>query len=175
MRDGVAGVLLMQVVWGHAWVLNAPISQDLIDQNVLVSSYLEGPKHLDSASSYSSNETTWTYAVYEPPLKYHYLKRPYEVEPKTLVQLPQVTYLDQSGRELHFKSKPLSASDQQKVAVSVFELKLQKGILFAPHPAFAKTDNGELLYSHLSAADLKDKKTPYDFPKTTTTTLNSLT
>ena len=168
MRYGVAAALFLQVGWVHAWVLNAPISQDLIDQNVLVSSYLEGPKHLDSASSYSSNETTWTYAVYEPPLKYHYLKRPYEVEPKTLVQLPEVSYLDQAGRELHFKNQPLSASDQQKVAVSVFELKLQKGILFAPHPAFAKTANGEMLYSHLSPADLKDKKTPYDFPKTET-------
>ena len=37
------------------------------------------PKYLDPASSYSNDETPFTYQVYEPLYGYHYLKRPYEL------------------------------------------------------------------------------------------------
>ena len=96
-RSLALSYLLSPLAVSYAWVMNAPVAQSLIDQNVFVSSYQEDPKHLDSASSYSNNETTWTYSVYEPPLKYHYLKRPYELEPKTLVRMPEVMYLDKTG------------------------------------------------------------------------------
>ena len=162
-RVWTAAQLSLQVGLVHAWVLNAPVSQDLIDQNVFISSYQEDPKHLDSASSYSNNETTWTYSVYEPPLKYHYLKRPYTLEPKTLTAMPQLTYLDARGHVLQFKDAQLTREQQSQVAVTVFELQLQKGIRFAPHPAFAKAQDGQLRYAHLGPKDLQDKKTPYDF------------
>ena len=35
------------------------------------------PKYLDPASSYSNDETPYTYQIYEPPYGYHYLNRPY--------------------------------------------------------------------------------------------------
>ena len=38
------------------------------------------PKYLDPTSSYSSNETPFTYQIYEPLFRYHYLKRPYVLE-----------------------------------------------------------------------------------------------
>jgi len=161
-------VLALHIVSAHAWVLNAPVSQDLIDQNVFVSSFQEDPKHLDSASSYSNNETTWTYSVYEPPLKYHYLKRPYELVPKTLTRMPEVHYLDRSGRVLHFKNSQLTPEQQAQIAVSEFELELQPGILFAPHPAFARDESGQLRYAHVSLEELKTKRTPYDFEQSGT-------
>ena len=80
-------------------LFNAPVPQEWLSQPYLMTSYQEDPKYLDSASSYSNNETPWTYAVYEPPLKYHYLKRPYELMPRTLVGMPQLTFLGREGRD----------------------------------------------------------------------------
>ncbi len=39
------------------------------------------PKHLDPALSYASDESLFIMQVYEPPLDYHFLKRPYELIP----------------------------------------------------------------------------------------------
>ena len=38
--------------------------------------FTERPKHLDPAQSYSEDELVFTGQIYEPPLQYHYLKRP---------------------------------------------------------------------------------------------------
>ena len=57
--------LLACLLVGACDVVNAPVSQDLLGRNVLLSSYSETPKHLDSVASYSNNETPWTYAIYE--------------------------------------------------------------------------------------------------------------
>ena len=58
-------------------------------QNILYSAFTERPKHLDPAQSYTEDEATFTAQIYEPPLQYHYLKRPYELIPATV---------DRSGR-----------------------------------------------------------------------------
>ena len=129
-------------------VVNAPVSQDLLGRNILFSSYSETPKHLDSVASYSNNETPWTYAIYEPPLKYHYLKRPYELVPRTLESMPVITYLDKAGRVL-----PADAPGAG-IARSVVELRVRRGIRSQPHPAFAADEQGRLLYHSLGEADL---------------------
>ncbi len=51
--------------------------------NVLYSSFEERPKHLDPARSYSSNEYAFLAQIYEPPLQYHFLLRPYQLIPLT--------------------------------------------------------------------------------------------
>jgi len=51
--------------------------------NVLYSAFRERPKHLDPARSYSSNEYEFIAQIYEPPFQYHYLKRPFTLEPLT--------------------------------------------------------------------------------------------
>lgn len=143
-------------LWGCD-ISNQPIDMRWVESNVFLTSYGEAPKHLDSASSYSNNETPWTYAIYEPPLRYHYLKRPYVLEPRTLTALPRVRYLDAQG-------KPLGASaPTSRIAQTVFELKVQPGILFAPHPAFARDSSGHLLYHQLREDDLRSIKKPSDF------------
>ena len=138
-------------------VSNEPVPEALLKENTFFTSYQETPKYLDSTSSYSNNETPWTYAVYEPPLKYHYLKRPYELIPRTLTQMPEITYFDKAGKKL-----PASAASE-KIAQTVFRLNVQPGILYQPHPAFAKDAQGKLLYHALTEEDLNDKRTPYDF------------
>ena len=140
-------------------VSNEPVPQEWLGQNVLFSSYQESPKYLDSTSSYSNNETPWTYAVYEPPLKYHYLNRPYQLQPRTLTQLPQVTYLDKHGKEVS------AQTPAAQIAESIFELKISPGIQFQPHPAFANDAQGQPLYLKLTEADLEGKRTPYQFEK----------
>ena len=52
-------------------------------QNIYYSSFDLRPKHLDPAQSYTSNEVVFTGQIYEPPLQYHYLKRPYALIPLT--------------------------------------------------------------------------------------------
>ncbi len=148
-------------------VVNAPVDDALFGRNLLFTSYAETPKHLDSVASYSSNETPWTYAIYEPPLRYHYLKRPYELEPRTLVRLPQVTLLDRDGRSL-----PDDAPAAQ-VAESVFELTLKPGIRYQPHPAFARDAEGRPLYHALGEAGLAGKKKPSDFARQDTRELRA--
>ncbi|MFM8822054.1 MAG: peptide ABC transporter substrate-binding protein, partial [Limnohabitans sp.] len=138
-------------------VSNEPVPKALLAENVLFSSYQESPKYLDSTSSYSNNETPWTYAVYEPPLKYHYLKRPYELVPRTLTDMPSVKFVGKDGREVPHQTP----ADQ--IAESVFELKIEPGIQYQPHPAFAKTPDGKHRYLSLKESDLEGKRRPYDF------------
>ena len=52
-------------------------------KSILYSAFEERPKHLDPARSYSENEYVFLGNIYEPPLQYHFLKRPYQLEPET--------------------------------------------------------------------------------------------
>src|SRR5574340_301584 len=65
--------------------------------NVLYSAFSERPKHLDPARSYSSNEVEFTGQIYEPPLQYHFLKRPYTLIPLTAKTVPKPCYVDAAG------------------------------------------------------------------------------
>ena len=60
--------------------------------NAIYSSFSERPKRLDPVSSYSSNEYQFIAQIYEPPLQYHYLLRPYTLVPLTATRLPEVRY-----------------------------------------------------------------------------------
>lgn len=144
---------------------NEPVPKQWLAENTLFTSYQETPKHLDPASSYSNNETPWTYAVYEPPLKYHYLKRPYELLPRTLTSLPKVTYISAEGKPL-----PPDAP-AALIAESWFDLELKPGVLWQPHPAFARDAKGDLRYHRLTERDLRDKNKPADFSETGTRSL----
>jgi len=126
----VAALLLSAC--GEVW--NDPYPASQRGANILYSAFSERPKHLDPAVSYTEDEYTFIAQIYEPPLQYHYLERPYALIPQTLVELPKVRVFDAAGREL-----PADAEAGQ-VARSVYELKIKPGIRYAPHPAF----NGKL-------------------------------
>ena len=116
------------------------------------------PKYLDPTASYALNETPFTFSVYEPPYRFHYLKRPYEVAPRTAERVVEPKYFDKAGRPL-----PADAPGAT-IASAVYDIPIRKGILYAPHPAFAKNEKGEYLYHALTRADTADKRTPLDFP-----------
>ena len=112
--------------------------------NILYTAFAERPKHLDPVQSYSEDEITFTAQIYEPPLQYHYLKRPYQVIPATAVAVPRPRYLDASGRELP------DTADAARIAYSEYQIELKPGIRYQPHPAFAKSGDGHA-YHPMSA------------------------
>ena len=105
--------------------------------NVLHSSFAERPKHLDPARSYSSNEYALIGQIYEPPLQYHYLKRPYQLEPLTAAAMPEIIYFDSGGQVV---------ATLEEAAVAVYEVSIQPGIFYQPHPAFARSPDGAYRY-----------------------------
>jgi ABC-type transport system substrate-binding protein len=122
---------------------NDPYPATQRDSNTLYSAFSERPKHLDPAQAYSSNEAEFIAQIYEPPLQYHYLKRPYTLVPLTAKQLPTVTYYSADGHVL-----PADAP-AQRIATSVYEIHIQPGIYYQPHPAFARNEAGKLRYFNL--------------------------
>ena len=137
--------------------LNDPYPAADRDSNILYSSFEERPKHLDPARSYASNEAEFTAQIYEPPLQYHYLKRPYTLIPLTAAQMPTVTYYDAAGRPL-----PLTAP-VSTIAESVYEIHIRPGIYYQPHPAFARDAQGRLRYQDMRPGDWHGIQTLGDF------------
>jgi len=76
---------------------NNPYPDTDAHANVLYSAFSERPKHLDPARSYSSNEAEFTGQIYESPLQYHFLKRPYTLIPLTAEAVPKPRYFDAAG------------------------------------------------------------------------------
>ena len=114
-------------------VLNSPYPLEQLEENTLYSSFSLRPKHLDPARSYSSNEIQFTGQIYEPPLQYHYLKRPYQLIPLTATNLPTVHYEDNEG-------KRINTAETTDIAYSVYTISIQPGIQYQPHPAFVRDD-----------------------------------
>ena len=160
------GTILLAVGMGlmagcsDSW--NNPYPGSEPDANVLYSAFSERPKHLDPARSYSSNEVEFTGQIYEPPLQYHFLKRPYALIPLTAQAVPRPRYLDAAGRPLP-DDAPASA-----IAESVYEIRIRPGIRYQPHPAFARDAAGRYRYHRMSAADLVGKHSIGDFAHTGT-------
>jgi len=145
---------------GSEW--NDPYPASDRGKNVLYSSFVDRPKTLDPARSYTSDEWGFIQQIYESPLQYHYLKRPYELISQAALELPKVRLLDAVGREL-----PPNATAAD-VAVSEYEIRIRPGIRYQPHPALAVDATGKPLYLDLSEHEIKRKFTLADFPQTGT-------
>lgn len=137
---------------------NSPYPSGAAAENTLYTAFNErSPRYLDPTSSYSSNETPFTYQIYEPLYGYHYLKRPYTLVPKVATQVVTPVYLNKAGQRLP-DTAPADA-----IAESVYDIPIKRGIRFAPHPAFARDAQGRLRYHQLTEADLGDKRSPWQF------------
>ncbi|MGD2138375.1 MAG: ABC transporter substrate-binding protein [Gammaproteobacteria bacterium] len=141
---------------------NRPYPAEDARKNILYSSFKERPNHLDPAQSYSANEVTFTGQIYEPPLQYHYLKRPYELVPLTATSVPVPQYLDAAGNAL-----PADAAADE-IVFSLYDIHIRPGILYQPHPAFATGADGHPLYLSLDSQDLEEIHTLADFTATGT-------
>lgn len=143
---------------------NSPYPAGAAERNILFNSFDErSPRYLDPTASYSNPESPYTYSAYEPLYAYHYLKRPYELIPKLAEAVTPPYYLDAQGRRL-----PDDAPADQ-IAESVYDIRIKRGVLYAPHPAFAraaaKPDGtpGEYLYHRLTPQQIGERRSPHEF------------
>ena len=158
----IAALALPAVLGGCSGPWNDPYPAQEAGKNILYSSFSERPKHLDPVQSYAENEAVFTAQIYMPPLQYHYLKRPYELTTLAATEVPRPAYYDASDRRL-----PESAPGD-KVAYSVYEIHIRPGIMYQPHPAFARDESGKYRYHQLKREDLKHVYELRDFKYTGT-------
>jgi peptide/nickel transport system substrate-binding protein len=151
-------LVLLLSACGNIW--NDPYPASERGSNILYSAFIERPKHLDPVQSYSENEIVFTAQIYQPPLQYHYLKRPYVVEPATAVEVPKPRYFDSKGRPLPDDVAPA------RIAYSDYVIRIRSGIRYQPHPAFARKPDGSYVFYPLSQDDLSDKYVLSDFTAT---------
>jgi hypothetical protein len=138
------------------------------EKNILYSSFDERPKHLDPIRSYSSNEYSIIANIYEPPLQYHYLKRPYELVPLTANAVPVPYFLDEKGNRLP------SDAPVKSVSWSIYDIEIQPGIRYQPHPALATDAEGIYRYHAITEGDLADIYTLSDFLEVGTRELTAI-
>lgn len=117
MIRGLVAVVLVVLVGVAQATWNNPYPRGWTKENTLFAAFSAPPKTLDPVKSYSNNEWVFLANIVEPPLQYHYLKRPYQLEPLILTQMPEVIY------------EP--ASDTTR-----YRLTLRDDVAYAPHPAF---------------------------------------
>lgn len=151
-------VVLICACSGNSW--NNPYPADDAGKNILYTAFAERPKHLDPVQSYSSNEILITTQIYESPLQYHYLKRPYTLIPLAAEKMPEPQYFDTKGVRLH------DSADAAQIAYTIYEISIKPGIRYQPHPAFAKDEQGKFLYHDLNAEDLAAIYKLADFRRT---------
>ncbi|BBP46001.1 ABC transporter substrate-binding protein [Thiosulfatimonas sediminis] len=137
---------------------NNPYPTPSAQSKILYSNFSAPPKHLDPVVSYSSNEWAFLSQIYEPPLQYHYFKRPYTLEPLTLTSMPETRYLDQQGNILQ-------ANQQAQAAFTDYHFYLRDDVRYQPHPAFVKTGS-QFLYHQLTSQQLESIKSVNDFAQT---------
>ncbi len=146
---------------------NNPYAARQAGENILYGAFTERPKHLDPVRSYSSNEYAFIAQIYEPPLQYHFLKRPYTLMPLTAEAVPEPTHLDAAGNPL-----PPDA-DPDQIAVTEYLIRIKPGIQYQPHPAFARDADGRYLYHDLPAHEIARLNRLADLPQTGTRELTA--
>lgn len=147
--------------------LNNPYTEAENSQAVLYSAFSEQPKHLDPAMSYSADAYKFIAQIYEPPLQYHYLKRPYQLVPLTAKKMPTLTYLNAQKQVIGLDV------DEKQIAFTDYLIEIQTGIHYQPHPALAKDKQGKFLYHQLHDTDLTTIDTLADFPQNGTRELTA--
>jgi ABC-type transport system substrate-binding protein len=131
---------------GAPWNNPYPAAED--SANILYTSFSERPKHLDPVQSYSENEYLLIANIYQPPLQYHYFKRPYELVPFAATEVPRAQLFDANGRRLP------DTADAKLVAYSDYVIRIRPGILYQPHPALTRDARGRHVYHDLKPGDL---------------------
>src|SRR5688500_16858668 len=129
-------LILLPFLGGCGDVWNDPYPAAERGKNILYSSFAERPKHLDPVQSYTEDEARFTQQVYEPPLQYHYLKRPYELIPLTAVEIPKAREIE-GGK------------------FTVYDVRIKPGIKYQPHPAVVEANLS------LKSAEIEQLQSPY--------------
>ncbi len=86
---------------------------------------------------------------------------------RTAQEIARPRYLDKDGKEL-----PDDAPGEL-IAETVLDIKIKPGIMYAPHPAFAKDAQGAYVYHDMKREDVADKYKITDFKQTGTRELTA--
>jgi len=138
---------------------NDPYPARDAETNTLYSSFEQRPRHLDPVQSYASNEFALIANIYQPPLQYDYLKRPYQLIPFATTAVPRPEFFDVEGRQLPQDTRA------QDIAYSDYVIHIRPGIRYQPHPALATDDQGHFVYQNLKPRDLAGIHAIGDFKK----------
>ncbi len=130
---------------------NNPYPSAQSDQNILYTAFSARPKHLDPARSYGEEAYVFLGQIYEPPLEYHYLHRPYRLQPQTLERMPEIVYFNSANEVV--------GDEDADIAYTEYRMTLQKGILYQPHPALATDDKGRYHYHIMTREQTSSVKT----------------
>lgn len=141
---------------------NNPYPFDNSSENTMYLSFSERPKHLDPARSYSEPEWRFICQIYEPPLEYHYLKRPYQLQPLTADQMPEIIYLNHEGQRIG------EEAPAEEVMLTEYRIRIKPGIFYQSHPAFAKDEQGKYRYLQLTPTEASKYRSLADFKETGT-------
>ena len=147
--------------------LNNPYPATESNRNIYYDTFSKRPKHLDPALSYSANEYVFLGQIYEPPLQYHFLKRPYQLIPLTATEMPVAIYQDSAGNVID------EDSPAEKVSKVIYKITIKPDIFFQPHPALATDKIGDYDYHNLEESDLKGIHSLADFKEAGTRVLTS--
>lgn len=171
LRNTVLGIAAMSGAASPATAaspINSPYEAGAESDNTLFAAFAgRSPKYLDPAQSYSVDETTFTYNIYEPLYGYDYLKRPYVLTPRGAAEVLAPRYVDGQGRPL-----PDDAPGES-IAESIYDIPIRRGVRFQPHPAFATQPDGTSTYFPLAPDALKDIVAVPDFKETGTRELTA--
>ena len=158
IRTAVALLPLLLLVACDKAAWNNPNAPETGDEMIYYSViYAAPPKHLDPALSYASDESLFLDQIYQPPLGYHFLKRPYELIPLAVETMPAVKFLDRDKNPL--------PKGSDAVAYTRYTLTLREDLRFQPHPAFVLDDSGAQRYLFESAEQSADYDSVMDFPQ----------
>ena len=116
---------------------NNPYRPSDAGKNVLYETFREDLKHLDPALAYVANELDILNQIYETLVQYHFLKRPYVLEPLTATAVPQAQLYDTVGQLLP------DDAPAEDIAKAVYTIRIRPGIRYQDHPSFARTSDGQ--------------------------------
>jgi len=116
---------------------NNPYRSSESGRNIYYDTFFEEPKYFDPAVAYGVDCYIFICQIYEPVVQYHFLKRPFVLEPLTAERVPEPRLFDKDGMAL-----PADAP-AETVAKAVYEIRLKPGIRYQNHPCFARTAGGQ--------------------------------
>jgi len=128
---------------------NSPYPEEEEGEKALYVSFGSEPQHMDPARSYSAGTSVQLGLTLEQPFQYHYLKRPYRLDPMLVREVPQ----PKTG-ELEF--------DEKIVETRVYTFRVKKGIRYQDHPCFVEANRrltDEDVRDVTSVADIQDTAT----------------
>jgi ABC-type transport system substrate-binding protein len=127
---------------------NSPYPDKDANSNIFYSSITEEVGHLDPAKVYGADSAILANIV-ETPFQYHYLDRPYKLDPLLACEVPKP-----EQRKVRYKGKTVDAT--------VYTIRLRRGVMYQDHPCFVEANR------HLTDNDLRGIGGVADFKRTAT-------